>query len=159
MSRGDASPDGAVVFVDLTGMPGWGSEAKPDDPDTSTILHRHAASAGGEIRLVQGSMALGAFADATSAVAFAMDVLAEARASGGSAVAGAELASPVDDLGPGSPPARIAQALADLADPLHVLVTGRIVTAVGGREGFSFDQGPHATVDAEPIATFTVRRH
>jgi hypothetical protein len=30
----------AAVFLDLTGLPGWGTEPEPDDPDTSTIVER-----------------------------------------------------------------------------------------------------------------------
>lgn len=153
----DEAEGDVVVFVDLTGMPGWGSPLRPGDPDSGTILDRHAAARNGGVRLVQGSTALCRFADAAGAVTFALDVLAESQASGGSATAGAEVATE-DETGPASLAGRVAAALATVADPWRVLVTARVMRRVGQQGPLSFDPGPQTVVDAEPVLTYAVRR-
>jgi hypothetical protein len=149
-----------AVFMDLAGLPGWGSDPKPDDPDTSTIVERHAGPAGGEIRLVRGCTVLASYADPRAAVRSTLALLAEAQRSSGSAVAGAhlELGDP-GDIGPEARVARVAASLAGLADADKLLVTAQVVEAVQALgSDLAFDDGPHADVDGVRIATFAVRR-
>lgn len=157
-SRGE--PAATAVFLDLAGLPGWGSDPGPDDPDTSTIVDRHAAPAGGEIRLVRGCTVLTTYGDPRAAVRATLSLLVEAQRSSGSAVAGAHLgASAPDDVGPDTNVARVAAALSELADADKLLVTAQVVEALeDGGSDLAFDDGPHADVDGERISTFVVRR-
>jgi hypothetical protein len=149
-----------AVFMDLAGLPGWGSDPKPDDPDTSTIVARHAGPAGGEIRVVRGCTVLTSFDDPRVAVRATLALLAEAQRSSGSAVAGAhlEIGDP-SDVGPQARVARVAASLAGLADADKLLVTAQMVEALEATgSDLAFDDGPHADVDGERVSTFVVRR-
>jgi hypothetical protein len=158
----EAEPGGIVtaVFMDLAGLPGWGSDPKPDDPDTSTIVARHAGPAGGQIRVVRGCTVLTSYDDPRAAVRATLALLAEAQRSSGSAVAGAHLEPGVPgDIGPEAKVARVAASLADLADADRLLVTAQMVAALDARGSeLAFDDGPHADVDGERVSTFVVRR-
>jgi hypothetical protein len=150
----------AAVFLDLAGLPGWGSDPKPDDPDTSTIVNRHAGPAGGEIRLVRGCTVLTMYADPRAAVRATLELLAEGHRSSGSVVAGAHV-EPGDpgDVGPDAKVARVAASLAGLADADRLLVTAEVVEALHTPgSDLAFDEGPHADLDGARISTFVVRR-
>src|SRR5262245_57569019 len=77
-----------VLFFDLSGLPGWGSEAQPNDPDTSSILDHYLGPLAADIRLVRGCTAMAIVHDAHAALAAAMDLLGESARSSGSATAG-----------------------------------------------------------------------
>jgi hypothetical protein len=151
----------ALLFFDLAGLPGWGSEAGPTDPDTSTVLERYLGGVAGEVRQVQGYTVLAVATDMRRALHATLDLLGEAARSSGSAVAGVHVteAAP-EEVGPSSRAARIAATLAGLAEADRVLVTGAVIAALDPSEGstLSFDAGPTADVDGERFATYAVRR-
>lgn len=152
---------GALMFFDLAGLPGWGSEAAPNDPDTSTMLERYLGGVAGDIRVVQGCTVLAVATDVRRGVHAAMDVLGEAARSSGSAVAGLHVTSAaLDDIGPSSHDARVSAALAELAEADRLLVTADAVAALGSQKSSTlmFDVGPAADLDGERFATFSVRR-
>jgi hypothetical protein len=153
--------DVAVVFFDMAGLPGWGSEAGPTDPDTSTILERYLGPVGADIRLVQGYTALVVSTNVRGALLATMDLLREAMRSSGSATAGAHVTRIApDDVGPMARCARTAATLSELADADRLLVTGDVVIALEPVDGsvLSFDAGPRADVDGDRLATYSVRR-
>jgi hypothetical protein len=156
-----ASSTVAVGFIDLAGLPGWGSDPDPDGVDLSSILERHLGAGAISIRLVSGCTALAVFNDVRTAVTCVMDLLAEAARSSGSATAGIHLAEdPAADVAPSSRAGRLAASLAALADADRLAVTGEVVAAlrVSDGAGLAFDPAPAAEVDAERIATYAVRR-
>lgn len=149
----------AIVFLDLAGLPGWGSAPDPTDPDTSTILERHLGPVG-EIRVVQGCTALAIFPDVTAAVRATMGLLGEASRTSGSATAGAHVTGTAhDEILPESAPSRAAALLAHLADANRLLVTSALLDAISPVRGsvWSFDPGPTAQLGGTPLATFSVR--
>jgi hypothetical protein len=151
----------AVTYVNLAGLPGWGSDAGPNDLDTSTILDRYLGPAAGAVRLVHGCTALAMFPDVRGAVNAALDLLAEAARTSGSANAGMHVTvDPSDDIGPASHAGRLAAQLADLAEADRLLVTGEVIAALSPADGsaLSFDPAPSAELDGERIATYAVRR-
>jgi hypothetical protein len=160
-TTGPESNPVVVLFFDLAGLPGWGSEAQPNDPDTSTILERYLGPLGAEIRLVRGSTAMAMAHDAHAAIAATIDLLGEAARSSGSATAGAHLThDAIEDVGPASRAARAAAALAGLAEADRLLVTADVIGALTPADGstLSFDTGTPADVDGVRLTTFVVRR-
>jgi hypothetical protein len=156
-----ATHPGVVVFLDLTGLPGWGSEATPSDGDTGTIVDRAFARSGATVRVVQGCTVLVAGSDVRGTLAATMSLLAEAARSSGSAVAGAQVIDGApDEAAPGSTAARTAATLAGIADAGRLLVTEQVVASLGddGRTSFAIDDGPAAVVDSGRVATFALRR-
>jgi hypothetical protein len=150
-----------VVFFDLAGLPGWGSDIQPSDPDTSTILERYLGPAKGEVRLVQGCTALAVVPDVRAGLLATMEVLAEASRTSGSATAGAQVVQDApDQIGPGSSPARAAAALASVADAARLLVTAEVIAALQPADGstLSFDAGPTAEIGGGRVASYSVRR-
>ena len=77
----------ATIFVNLAGLPGWGSQASPTDPDTSAILDRYLGPVNAEIRLVAGCTALAVVPDVRQGLLATLDLLREAARSSGSASA------------------------------------------------------------------------
>jgi hypothetical protein len=149
-----------AVFFDLSGLPGWGSEPDVTDPDTSTILERHV-SPGGEVRLVRGCTALAVFPGVTASLRATTALLSEAQGTSGSVTAGAHATELThDDIVPDSVPARIAAALAQLADANRLLVTGDLLRGFPPDRwsSWSFDPGPTARFGDSPLATFSIRR-
>lgn len=150
-----------VVFFDLAGLPGWGSDVQPSDPDTSTILERYLGPANGEVRLVQGCTALAVVPGVRDGLIATMEVLAEAARTSGSATAGAQVVLDASDqLGPGSSAARAAAALAAVSDADRLSVTGDVVAALQPLDGstLSFDAGPTAEIGGARVASYSVRR-
>jgi hypothetical protein len=149
-----------VVFFDLAGLPGWGSDIQPSDPDTSTILDRYLGPAGGGVRLVQGCTALAVIPGVRAGLLATMEVLGEAGRTSGSATAGAQIVSDPDQVGPGSSSARAAEVLASLAEADRLLVTGDVVAALPPADGstLSFDAGPTAEIGGVRVASYSVRR-
>lgn len=157
----DAQPVVAVTYVDLAGLPGWGSDAGPNDLDTSTILDRHLGPSAGAVRLVQGYTAIAVFTDVRRAVTATLDLLAEAARTSGSATAGMQVTSdPIEDVGPSSRAGRLAAMLADHAEADRLLVTGDVIAALAPADGstLSFDSASSAELDGERVATYSVRR-
>jgi hypothetical protein len=151
----------AVAFIDLAGLPGWGSDPDPDGADLSSILDRHLGPEALSVRLVRGCTALAVFNDVRAAVVCVMGLLAEAGRSSGSATAGINITDdPATDVAPSSRAGRLAAALADLAEADRLLVTEGVVAALGAADGagLAFDEASSAEVDAERIATYAVRR-
>jgi hypothetical protein len=159
---GEPAPSPVVVlYFDLAGLPGWGSEAQPSDPDTSTILERYLGPLAAEIRLVQGYTALAMVHDAHAAILATMDLLGEAARSSGSATAGAYITQDaLEEVGPASRAARTAAALAGLAEADRLLVTADVIGALRPADGstLSFDTGSPADVDGVRLSTYVVRR-
>jgi hypothetical protein len=157
-----ALPVAAVAFVDLAGLPGWGSAPDPAGADLGTILERHLGHGASSIRLVQGCTAVAVFADVRSAVESLMDLLAESARTSGSATAGMHVTDdPVADVAPSSHAGRLAAALARLADADRLAVTDEVVAVLrqdDGAAALSFDDAPTVEVDAERMAAYTVRR-
>jgi hypothetical protein len=150
-----------VVFFDLAGLPGWGSDVQPSDPDTSTILERHLRPANGEVRLVQGCTALAVIPGVRAGLLATMEMLGEASRTSGSATAGAQVVAHLpDQVGPGSSSARAAEALAVVSDAGQLLVTGDVVDALHPTDGsiLSFGAGPTAEIGGERVASYSVRR-
>ena len=149
---------GVVVFLDLAGLPGWGSEAQPTDADTSTIVERHFGLTGAGVRLVQGCTVLISSAGAREALLATMALLREASRSSGSATAGAQLiAEAPDEVSPMSRSARTAAALATIADADRLLIAETLKASLGDG-AFAFDPGPAAFVDGDRVLSFAVRR-
>ncbi len=151
----------AVAFIDLAGLPGWGSAPDPAGADLSTILERHLGRDATSIRLVQGCTAIAVFAEVHVAVEAVLDLLAESARSSGSATAGIHLTDDaVADVAPSSRSGRLAAALARLADADRLVVTDDVIAALRTRDGagLSFDDAPAAEVDAERVVAYTVRR-
>ena len=150
-----------VIFFDLAGLPGWGSEVQPNDPDTSTILERHLRPVSGEVRLVRGYTALAVVPGVRAGLLATMEVLGEASRTSGSATAGAQVAGEaLDQIGPESSPARAAAALAAVSETDRLLVTGDVVAALQPADGstLSFDAGPTAEIGGGRVASYSVRR-
>jgi hypothetical protein len=160
----DLEPHGApilVLFFDLAGLPGWGSEAQPNDPDTSSILDHYLGPLAADIRLVRGCTAIAIVHDAHAALAATMDLLGESARSSGSATAGAHVTrDAIDEVGPGSHVARAAAELASLAEADRLLVSAEVLELLGPADGavLSFDPGTPADVDGQRLHTFVVRR-
>lgn len=150
-----------VVFFDLAGLPGWGSDVQPADPDTSTILERHLGPANGDIRLVRGYTALAVVPDVRGGLVATLELLAEASRTSGSATAGAQVTTdPSDQIGTDSKASRAAATLASLAASDRLLVTGDVVSTLQPADGsaLAFDPGPAADLAGERVASFSVRR-
>ena len=63
-------------------------------------------------------------------------------------------------MGPASRAARLANALADMAEADRLLVTQEVAAASNLADGsmLAFDAGPSADVDGERVITYSVRR-